>query len=225
MTSTPGRAPTVRGQGVSEAAVDDTTSTARRIEKAAVELFYSQGFSGTSVRQIADACGMAPGSLYNHYPSKERLLQAMVVRTQQDLNDRLDAICTATRTAAPGRQLHALMSEFATFHTLFPRESLVANSEWRSIQQPHQADVLNTHRAVRKRFEDVIRAGCASGEFRLPAPGDETALKVVVVAMINMGMRIAAWYLPHGPMSAADVAEIHAALAVAMVAGTAVCSS
>ena len=207
------------GPNVSEqpdAAVD---STGWRMEQAALELFYTQGFSGTAVRQITESCGMTPGSLYNHHRSKEGLLQTIVIRTQQHLNERLDFTRDATADADARTQLHALMSVFAAFHTEYPRESLVANSEWRWIKEPMQAQVLRTHRAVRQRFEDVINAGCDSGEFHLPPPGDEEALKVTVIAIMNMGIRIAAWFEPGGRMSADTVAEVHAGLAVAMVTG------
>ena len=40
----------------------------------AAKLFRTQGFEGTSVRDIARAVGMLPGSLYCHFATKEELL-------------------------------------------------------------------------------------------------------------------------------------------------------
>ena len=43
----------------------------------AAELFASQGFKATSMRDIAKAVDMLPGSIYYHFPSKDDLLLAI----------------------------------------------------------------------------------------------------------------------------------------------------
>ncbi len=45
---------------------------------AAYELFIHQGFAATSMRQIADAARLSPGSLYNYFPSKDAMFQAIL---------------------------------------------------------------------------------------------------------------------------------------------------
>ncbi len=45
---------------------------------AAMHLFGKQGYSGTSMRDIAGAVGVLPGSLYAHIASKEALLVDIV---------------------------------------------------------------------------------------------------------------------------------------------------
>jgi AcrR family transcriptional regulator len=44
---------------------------------AAAQLFVKHGYSGTSIRDIADRVGMLPGSVYHYYPSKEDLFVAI----------------------------------------------------------------------------------------------------------------------------------------------------
>ena len=44
---------------------------------AAAQLFVAQGYSGTSMRNIADCVGMLPGSVYHYYPAKEDLFVAV----------------------------------------------------------------------------------------------------------------------------------------------------
>ena len=46
---------------------------------AAYRLFVEQGYAATSVRQIAERAGVALGSIYNHFPSKGEIFQAIVV--------------------------------------------------------------------------------------------------------------------------------------------------
>ena len=57
--------------------MDDVLSKGERtraaILDAAYDLFIEQGFAATSMRDIAGRAGLAPGSLYNHFSSKEEL--------------------------------------------------------------------------------------------------------------------------------------------------------
>ena len=44
---------------------------------AAARLFAGKGYAATSMRDIAEACEMLPGSLYYHFAAKEDLLVAV----------------------------------------------------------------------------------------------------------------------------------------------------
>jgi TetR/AcrR family transcriptional regulator, cholesterol catabolism regulator len=75
----------------------------------AARLFRTRGFEGTSMRDIARAVGMLPGSLYCHFETKEALLVAVYVKGVQQISsavqaavdrheepwDRLEAACVA----------------------------------------------------------------------------------------------------------------------------------
>lgn len=45
---------------------------------AAYPLFIRQGYAATSMRQIAQAAGLAPGSLYNHFASKDEMFRGIL---------------------------------------------------------------------------------------------------------------------------------------------------
>ena len=80
MTSTSSRrkhAPGLAADGSRKAEILDT----------AAELFSASGLR-TSVHEIADACGILPGSLYHHFESKEEIFVELVARYLADL-DRL----------------------------------------------------------------------------------------------------------------------------------------
>jgi AcrR family transcriptional regulator len=47
--------------------------------EAAYQLFNSKGYHGTSMRNIADAAGLALGGIYNHFQSKEDIFRAMLL--------------------------------------------------------------------------------------------------------------------------------------------------
>lgn len=57
---------------------DSTPSTRERIFEAAVHLFATNGYSGTSMRQLGRAVGIKESSLYNHFSGKEAILTAIL---------------------------------------------------------------------------------------------------------------------------------------------------
>ena len=65
-----------------------TTDTRERIEEVALELWATQGFTATSLRDIAQALGVTKAALYYHFPSKAELARA-VFQPFMDATDRL----------------------------------------------------------------------------------------------------------------------------------------
>jgi len=57
-------------------------STRRRILEAAQELFRSTGFEATTTRDIAKAAGIAAGTLFNYFPTKEAIVTTLVIDSQ-----------------------------------------------------------------------------------------------------------------------------------------------
>lgn len=55
-----------------------------RIIRVASELFYKQGFNSTGINQIIAEADIAIGSLYNHFTSKNDLLQAYLIKEELD---------------------------------------------------------------------------------------------------------------------------------------------
>jgi AcrR family transcriptional regulator len=58
--------------------VDTKLPTETRLLDAAFELFLNQGYHGSSMRQVASRAGITPGSIYNHFESKEALFVALL---------------------------------------------------------------------------------------------------------------------------------------------------
>jgi len=75
------------------APVSARADSVRRTEilRAAADLFASAGYAGTIVKDVADACGILPGSLYHHFESKE----AIAVELLERYHAALDAVAHA----------------------------------------------------------------------------------------------------------------------------------
>lgn len=54
---------------------------------AALELFSTQGYRATSLRQVAERAGLSVGNIYHHFPSKEAIYQRLIDRYWERLLD------------------------------------------------------------------------------------------------------------------------------------------
>jgi AcrR family transcriptional regulator len=71
-----------------------------KVLEAALELFSTQGYGATSMRQIAEACDQSVGNLYHHFTSKEAIYQQLIDNyweTIEDPEDPLQKIFAAAR--------------------------------------------------------------------------------------------------------------------------------
>lgn len=65
-----------------------TRNARPKIEKAAVELFITEGIDAATTRQIAERAGVSEGALYRHYKGKEELAEALFM----GIHDRMSHI-------------------------------------------------------------------------------------------------------------------------------------
>jgi AcrR family transcriptional regulator len=183
--------------------------TAARIEDAALELFFERGYTSTSMRDIAQALGITAAALYNHYPSKDQILFSMVKRLHEELEQSLTAAVEQARND-PRDRLAALTRAHAMIHTRYRKDAHVANSEIFSLEEPGRGEIVASRQRMRDAFHREIVPGVEEGVLKVDDP------TVTTFAIINMGIRIAEWFVPGGRLSAEEVADIHADLALKM---------
>jgi TetR/AcrR family transcriptional repressor of mexJK operon len=54
-------------------------TTRLAIEDAAMELFLTQGYAATSMRQIAERAELALGGIYNHFAGKDEIFEGIII--------------------------------------------------------------------------------------------------------------------------------------------------
>ena len=74
--------------------------TKQKILDKALELFSARGYDSVSVDQIARAVGIKAPSLYNHFPSKQAIFDAIVESTAAQYETDTDKICIHVQNAA-----------------------------------------------------------------------------------------------------------------------------
>lgn len=181
---------------------------------AAVDNFHRLGYHGTSMRDIARDADITVASIYHHFPSKQRILQDIMIRVLSDvISLTRGALMRAPST--PSEQLEAVMHAWILFHTSRRAEALIGASEIRSLDEVGLRLVVALRDEQERMFRDIVERGVAEGEFTTPYPRE------AVRAIINMGYSIAAWYRPEGELSPEEMAERYAALALGTVGGLA----
>jgi AcrR family transcriptional regulator len=99
----------------------DEESRARKREEilaCAARVFAANGFPGTDVQAVADAAGVAKGTLYLYFPSKEEMFLAAVDQGIKQLKAYIDS-CTAD-LADPLERIGAAIHAYLRFFKKHP---------------------------------------------------------------------------------------------------------
>ncbi len=141
------------------------TPTRARLFDAATTLIGEQGLHATTIDQIVELAGVAKGTVYYHFKSKNELFQALLVEGLSRLAKAFqeEPQAAATPTAALESIVRAEIENISRYQ---PFASLVMSQIW-------QADGLWDEEAIRVLRQDifgvirgVLEAGQAAGEFR-----------------------------------------------------------
>jgi AcrR family transcriptional regulator len=153
---------------VSPRTVDRNARRAQLVD-AAARTFAAQGVTGTSVADIVRAAGVAQGTFYLYFESKDDVILAVVAAVADRLLERLNAA-----VAAPGSTATERMRQFAGgFADLSNDRSLVDVAEF--VHRPENQrlhDRFAEHLLPRlvPLLERLIEDGVAEGSFDVPDP-------------------------------------------------------
>lgn len=89
--------------------------TKQKILEKALELFAARGYDSVSVGEIAEAVGIRAPSLYNHYPSKQAIFDAIVENTAEQYEAGTGRINIHVRNAVQDVPVFTEITEDALF--------------------------------------------------------------------------------------------------------------
>jgi AcrR family transcriptional regulator len=160
-----------------QAVQDRIDATRARIVAAAHALIAERGYAGCSVALVADAAGVATGSVYRHFPDKGALF-AEVFRTATQRE--VDAVAEAGSKPGPiGERVARAVETFAGRALKSPRLAYALIAE--PVDPQVEAERLVYRRAYRDIFAQVIADAVDAGE--LPPQDPEVSAAAVVGAM------------------------------------------
>ncbi|RAS09201.1 TetR/AcrR family transcriptional regulator [Cupriavidus alkaliphilus] len=131
------------------------------ILKAARTLIAQSGFREAQMTAIAEAAGIAIGTLYRYFPSKTELLVEVVKFTAQREVDVVAGIAMRDGTACERLGMAAWTFASRALRGRRLAHALVAEP----VEPEVEAARLTYHRALSRVFRTIIDQGIANGEF------------------------------------------------------------
>lgn len=104
-----------------------------------LELFASKGFGQVGMRELATCLGLAPGSLYHHYPSKQHLLLDLIEEFYEELLSTLGRI--DQKASAKRDKLQNLIRAHLNLHQEMPWHFRLAERDSGCLNDEQQARV------------------------------------------------------------------------------------
>lgn len=174
--------------------------SAELIEQAAVQLFGERSYPVVGMRDIGEAVGLLPGSLYVHISSKEDLLLRIVDRGVRNYLDRIEPIAESAAPAA--ERLRAAIRAHVEVLAATLEQTRVTFNQWMFLGPANRHQVIELRRRYEAAFSTIIRDGIEAGQFRaVRSP------RLSVLATIGMLNAVAQWYSPQGPMSPDEIGD------------------
>jgi AcrR family transcriptional regulator len=181
----------------------DGAATRQQAQRVALELFSTQGYEATSMRQIGDALGINKASLYYHFASKEAILRSLFEERGSEAEDLVSWVLDQKET--PDQLERAVMRWVDSFSIDKLRGIRFLRSN------PLIARVLDAADTERvtgplNRFADILAA-------RLPNPAPEQVL-LLRMSILSINAAVEAAVGTDIPDEAITAAAHHAASAL-----------
>ena len=141
---------------------DRRTATRAAIVQAARLLFGGQGFTATTIDQIAAGANVAKGAVYHHFATKEAIFEAIFDAVSGELAAQVAAIAatepdTLAALAAGTRAYFSACAKGATAQIILKDGPAVLGwARWREIDARHFAGMIP--RALGKAMQDGLIA-------------------------------------------------------------------
>ncbi len=139
------------------------STTKKRILDEASKLFQEKGYLAASMRDLAERVGLKVSSLYNHFGSKEELLQKICFDTSRSYLEGMKAI--EESNATPTEKVEQLILLHIQIATTDVSSMTIFSDEWRHLSEPYLQEFRMMRRDYERRFGRLLLQGMESGEF------------------------------------------------------------
>ena len=170
--------------------------TKKKILDKALELFAAQGYDSVSVGEIAQAVGIKAPSLYNHYPSKQAIFDAIVDATAKQYEADTDKADIHVQNSARDIPVFTEITKEALFEKVrqifeysLHNETISRFRKMMTIEQFRSPELaaLYSRRYVERLVEyhaDIFRALISVGEITAADP--ETLSMTYVAPVLTL---------------------------------------
>lgn len=178
-----------------------------RIADATGGLFRRKGYHGTSMADIGAAVGLSKASLYTHVSAKQEVLRELVERGAGLFMRGIGPVA-ACDASAPEKVRLALRMHLGVVAEA-PDLAAVFLQEWRQLEGEARARINQMRDAYEGVWRGIVEEGMRSGHFRR-----DLDVRFAVLALLSMANWAYEWFDPRGPLTAMEVADRFADLAL-----------
>jgi len=162
-------------------------------------VFARLGYTGTSVENIAAQAGIAKGTLYLYFPSKEQIYLAAIMEDARELDGEWRAaIALATTWREKLRAYVEVRLNYLDAHLDFLRIFLMEFRGMYLEAKPLQSELQRFIRQDEAQMAQLLAAAVARGEIRDVDP-ELAAITVTDLMHGLMERRLRGWSRPAGP--------------------------
>lgn len=133
----------------------------------ALKLFLAKGYDRTTIRELAESCGMTEGAIYRYIGSKDDILHLLLLDTNINfIEDFLKGLGNVSTVAALKEciQIYYKWCNDAADKNMFYNREIINFSEAdRHVLLKSQADYIHF-------FEELIKKGVIEGVFKVKSP-------------------------------------------------------
>jgi AcrR family transcriptional regulator len=145
-------------------------SRKEQILEQAKTLFHLQGFSATSMRELATAVGVEAPTIYNHFKNKEGLLWAICKGKISYFKENMLQLQSISEPESAVRNLIQTHIKIALQD---PRGHSIFLQDWKFLEGEHKELYLKERNAYEKDAISLIQSGINKGTFQ---HGDATVI-------------------------------------------------
>ncbi len=172
----------------------------KAIFRASARLFAEHGYDGTSMSQIAVACGVSKALLYHYYDGKETLLYDIIYDHLTSLLADVEA--AASTGSSPADRLNALTIALLDAYRDSDAEHKVQINDLKRLPAVAQEELRTLERELVEIFSRAISAATPTLD------ADSPLLKPVTMSLFGMLNWHFLWFRPDGAISREDYARL-----------------
>ncbi|MCF8032353.1 MAG: TetR/AcrR family transcriptional regulator [Desulfarculaceae bacterium] len=186
---------------------DSKVKKKQMMDKARV-LFTRLGYSGASMKNLAEAFGCKPANIYNYFDSKEDLLFE-VLREEMEQIVQPVAHLEFDEIDDPLKQLLSFMQNHARVTLGYRRSAkMLFDTELGHLSPAKRKVIVDMRRQYDRILGHIIQVGIDQNIFR------PTNTKLAAYGIASMIARSRVWYSPRGGMNPDQVGEFFFRLVV-----------
>jgi TetR/AcrR family transcriptional regulator, cholesterol catabolism regulator len=152
--------------------------TYQKILSTAHQLFVQQGYTATSMRQVAEAAGIGKATIYHHFPDKQSILAALLSRNIT----RMDEAMQLVRAENDPRRRIRVAAE-ASIEFLFESADIlqIARREIPGGRDQMQGGFAKFFQEYMALLAEAIQLGAEQGIFRAVNPTDAARVLMTMI--------------------------------------------